>query len=99
MYFYMNLGAFAVVALVRRWTGSEDLEAFNGLIHKAPTLAVAMTIFPGESGWYATVGRVHRQIQYLCRLVLQGCIGVVACDWWYQHGHQPLLLRQPDSPS
>jgi NADH-quinone oxidoreductase subunit N len=44
-YILMNLGAFAVVALVRNATGSENLEAFRGLVRRAPVLAVTLTIF------------------------------------------------------
>jgi NADH-quinone oxidoreductase subunit N len=44
-YIAMNLGAFAVVALVRNATRSEDLNAFRGLIQRSPVLAITMTIF------------------------------------------------------
>jgi NADH-quinone oxidoreductase subunit N len=44
-YIVMNLGAFAVVALVRNATGSEDLSAFRGLVRRSPVLAVTMTVF------------------------------------------------------
>lgn len=44
-YVAMNTGAFAVVALVRNATGSEDIGAFRGLVRRSPLLAVAMTLF------------------------------------------------------
>jgi NADH-quinone oxidoreductase subunit N len=44
-YIAMNLGAFAVVALVRNATRSEDLSAYRGLVQRSPVLAVTMTIF------------------------------------------------------
>jgi len=44
-YLLMNLGAFAVVALVRNQTGSEHLNAYRGLIQRSPVLAVAMAFF------------------------------------------------------
>src|SRR4029079_12017678 len=44
-YIAMNLGAFAVVALVRNATGSENLEAFRGLARRSPVVAVTMTVF------------------------------------------------------
>ena len=44
-YFLMNLGAFAVVALVRNQTGSEDLDAIRGLAKRSPLLAVGMAFF------------------------------------------------------
>jgi NADH-quinone oxidoreductase subunit N len=45
VYLFMNLGAFAVVAFVRNQTGSEDLSTYEGLVHRAPWLAIAMSIF------------------------------------------------------
>lgn len=44
-YVVMNLGAFAVVALVRNATGSEDLAAMRGLVRRSPVLAVTMALF------------------------------------------------------
>lgn len=44
-YLVMNLGAFAVVALVRNATGREDLEGFRGLVWRSPVLAVTMALF------------------------------------------------------
>lgn len=44
-YLLMNLGAFAVVALMRNATGSEDISAYRGLVRRNPTLAVTMAIF------------------------------------------------------
>lgn len=44
-YIVMNLGAFAVVALVRNATGSETLDSFRGLGRRQPVLAVTMTLF------------------------------------------------------
>ena len=41
-YVFMNLGAFGVAAMVTWRTGSEDIEAFNGLGRRAPWLAVPM---------------------------------------------------------
>ncbi len=43
-YVAMNLGAFAVVALVRNATGSENITAFRGLVKRSPLLATTMTI-------------------------------------------------------
>jgi NADH-quinone oxidoreductase subunit N len=44
-YLPTNLGAFAVVALVRNRTGREDLEAYRGLMTQAPFLAIGLTVF------------------------------------------------------
>jgi NADH-quinone oxidoreductase subunit N len=44
-YLLMNLGAFAVVALVRNRTGAEALDAVRGLGRRSPILAVGMSFF------------------------------------------------------
>jgi NADH-quinone oxidoreductase subunit N len=44
-YLLMNLGAFAVVALIRNRTGSEELAASAGLVRRAPVLVVTLTVF------------------------------------------------------
>jgi NADH-quinone oxidoreductase subunit N len=44
IYFFMNLGAFGVTALVAWDSGTDRIEAFNGLIRRAPWLAVPMVI-------------------------------------------------------
>jgi proton-translocating NADH-quinone oxidoreductase, chain N len=44
-YLFMTMGAFAVIQLVARDRGSEDLRAFAGLFRRSPLLALAMTLF------------------------------------------------------
>jgi len=44
-YLFMNLGAFAVVAILRNQTGSEDLSSYRGLAYRSPLMAVLMSIF------------------------------------------------------
>mgnify|MGYP000846666414 FL=1 len=43
-YVFMNVGAFAVVAMVERAEGQTGLDAFAGLYHRAPWTAGAMTV-------------------------------------------------------
>ncbi|MHC4876268.1 MAG: NADH-quinone oxidoreductase subunit N [Planctomycetota bacterium] len=44
VYLFMNLGAFAVVALLRNHTYSEEIDSFNGLGWQAPALCVCMAV-------------------------------------------------------
>jgi NADH-quinone oxidoreductase subunit N len=44
-YVFMNLGAFAVVAILRNRTGSEDLTTFRGLVYRSPGAVVLMGVF------------------------------------------------------
>ncbi len=44
IYLFMNLGAFGVVALVNWDCGNDNIESFNGLIRRAPVLAVSLVL-------------------------------------------------------
>ena len=44
VYMFMNLGAFAVVALIRNQTFSEELKDYSGIASKAPALSICMLI-------------------------------------------------------
>jgi NADH-quinone oxidoreductase subunit N len=42
VYFFMNLGAFAIVALIRNQTYSEEISSYAGLVRQSPALAGGM---------------------------------------------------------
>ena len=42
VYMFMNLGAFAVVALIRNQTFSEEIDDYSGIVRQAPALAICM---------------------------------------------------------
>lgn len=44
VYLFMNLGAFAVIAIARNYTFSEEVDSFKGLISQSPTLCIVMLI-------------------------------------------------------
>ena len=44
VYLFMNLGAFAVVAIARNHTFSEEVDSFKGLVGQSPTLCIVMLI-------------------------------------------------------
>ena len=44
VYLFMNLGAFAIVALIRNQTFSEEIDDYKGLSQQAPVLAICMAI-------------------------------------------------------
>ena len=44
VYLFMNLGAFAIVAIARNHTFSEEIDSFKGLIGQSPTLCIGMLI-------------------------------------------------------
>jgi NADH-quinone oxidoreductase subunit N len=43
-YLFMNLGAFAIVALLRNKLRSEEIEAYSGLVRSSPGLVVATAV-------------------------------------------------------
>jgi NADH-quinone oxidoreductase subunit N len=60
VYLFMNLGAFAIVALIRNQLYSEELEDLNGLATQCPVLCFAMALcvfsligLPPMGGFYA----------------------------------------------
>ncbi len=60
IYAAMNLGAFAVVLIAARKTGSGEISSFGGMFNYAPGITVAMTAFlfslagiPPVGGWWA----------------------------------------------
>ncbi|MCA9036491.1 MAG: NADH-quinone oxidoreductase subunit N [Planctomycetaceae bacterium] len=44
VYMFMNLGAFAVIALCRNHTFSEDIDSVKGLISQSPVLCITMLV-------------------------------------------------------
>jgi NAD(P)H-quinone oxidoreductase subunit 2 len=56
-YMVMNLGAFAVVIYFNQLTGSDEIKAYSGLIHKRPLLTLVMSFFMlSLAGMPITVG-------------------------------------------
>lgn len=44
VYFFMNLGAFAIIALIRNQTFSEEIDNYAGLVRQSPLLAIGMLV-------------------------------------------------------
>jgi NADH-quinone oxidoreductase subunit N len=44
-YLFMNLGAFAVVAIMRNLTGHEDITYFRGFVYRSPLLVITFAVF------------------------------------------------------
>ncbi|MBV7332202.1 NADH-quinone oxidoreductase subunit N [Chloroflexi bacterium TSY] len=75
-YLFTNVGAFLVVMVIEDTIGSHDISAYQGLMYKAPGLAIAMLIFllsltgiPVTGGFigkfYVFGAAVQRQFWYL----------------------------------
>lgn len=104
IYFFMNLGAFAVVAFMRNKTGSEEIDAYQGLIYKAPVLAVTFAIFllslvgmPPLAGFNAKF-QVFAVLyeQKLFWLLAVGGLNTVLSLFYYLNVVRVMILKQPE---
>ena len=105
----MNLGAFAVVALVRNATGSEDMSAYRGLVRRSPVLAVSMAFFllsllglPPLAGFAAKfqvfavlyqAGRSYASTDALVAWVYFGLLAVAAINTAVSAGYYLKIVR------
>jgi len=80
-YLFMNIGALAVLMVIERSTGSDELSGFAGLYYRAPYTAVAMTLivmslagFPVTGGFfgklYILLGTMESQKFWLGAIML-----------------------------
>jgi NADH-quinone oxidoreductase subunit N len=105
VYYLMNLGAFLVVILVARQLGSEDVSAYKGLIHRAPFLAIAMTIFllsltgiPLTAGFIGKVYLFAAVVnQKLYWLAVVGLLNSVVSLYYYAKVFKAMTLDEPPS--
>jgi len=44
VYMFMNLGAFAVIAVARNYTFSEEMDSLKGLVSQSPVLCISMMV-------------------------------------------------------
>jgi NADH-quinone oxidoreductase subunit N len=104
-YYLMNLGAFLVVILVARQIGSEEIADYRGLIHRAPFLTIAMTIFllsltgiPLTAGFigkvYIFAAVVNQKIYWLA---LVGVLNSVVSLVYYARVFKTMTLEAPAS--
>lgn len=84
-YVFMNAGAFAVLTVVARDAGKEDLSAFAGLYHRAPATAIAMTALlcslaglPVTGGFFGKLfilfGTVQTGVYWLAAILLASTV-------------------------
>jgi NADH-quinone oxidoreductase subunit N len=110
VYFFMNLGAFAVVAFIRNLIGSEDLSGYSGLVYRAPWLTVTMAVFllslvgiPPLAGYmakfqiFAAVYHAWQTQQQMGLLVLLalGLLNTVLSLFYYVNVLKVMVLHQP----
>ena len=102
-YYMMNLGAFLVVILVARQVGSEEIADYRGLVHRAPFLTIAMTIFllsltgiPLTAGFigkvYLFAAVVNQKIYWLA---VVGVLNSVISLYYYAKVFKTMTLEAP----
>lgn len=98
VYLVTNLGAFAVVAIVRDVTGSEAISDYAGLIHRDKSIVICFTIllislvglpplagFIGKFAVFAGVTRGYLATgdSYLAALLFGGCLNTAISLFYY----------------
>ncbi len=107
VYLFMNLGAFYIVMLVANKTGSEDIDAYNGLGQKAPFIGVAMTVFLlSLTGLPPTAGFIGKLYIFsaligakLIWLVVIGALNSVVSLYYYVRVLRSMFLKEPTAGS
>ncbi|MBX9582210.1 MAG: NADH-quinone oxidoreductase subunit N [Gemmataceae bacterium] len=111
-YLAMNLGAFAVVALVRNRTGSEELSAVRGLVWRSPVAAVAMAVFlfsllgfpplAGFAGKFQVFAAVYEAgrdgFPGAYALLGVGVLNTALSAYYYLKVVREMVLEEPTSP-
>ncbi|QDU77564.1 NADH-quinone oxidoreductase subunit N [Bremerella volcania] len=98
VYLLMNLGAFAVVAMVRDVTGSEEIRDYAGLIHRSKSFTICLTVmlvslvglpplagFIGKFAVFAGLARGYLAggETYLVALLVIGCVNTAISLFYY----------------
>jgi NADH-quinone oxidoreductase subunit N len=108
IYLFMNLGAFLVVGIVGRLSGSESIFEFRGLSARAPFAAVAFAIFlfsltglPPLAGF---VGKFHlfkalvdRGGEWQITLAIIGLLNSAVSLYYYARIVKAMFLEKPPS--
>ncbi|MFO7799799.1 MAG: NADH-quinone oxidoreductase subunit N [Rhodohalobacter sp.] len=75
VYLFMNLGAFYVAMLFSNLTGTESIEKYKGLGHRAPLMGVSMTVFlVALTGFPPTAG-------FIAKLYIFGA--AISAGWFW----------------
>ncbi|HEY4613106.1 MAG TPA: NADH-quinone oxidoreductase subunit N [Bacteroidota bacterium] len=107
VYLFMNLGAFYCVMLVANKLGSEDIDSYKGLGHRAPVLATAMVVFfISLAGLPPTAGFVGKLYLFAALLDAQwvwlaviGALNSVVSLYYYVRVVRNMFLRDPEGSS
>lgn len=109
VYLFMNLGAFAVIALVRNHTYGETTGDVRGLISQAPVLCVVMLVcffslvglppfggFVGKFFIFAAVFNAGSSHSFMYVLLAFGCLNTVFSLFYYIRVLKTMFLETRD---
>ncbi len=106
VYFFMNLGAFAMVAIIRNQIFSEEIEDYRGLGFQSPMLAVCMAIclfslvgLPPLGGFFAklaifaSVYEASKVSPFMFALLVIGLLNTVFSLFYYVGVLKTMILQ------
>lgn len=110
IYMFMNLGAFGIVALVQWDSGSDKLEAFTGLMRRAPWLTIPMIVclvslvglppFAGFFGkWWVLLALGEMGGILGWSLVVVACVNTLISLYFYMRIVVQMTLRDDGRPA
>ncbi len=105
VYMFMNLGAFYLVMLIAGATGSEDIDSYKGLGHRAPLVGVSLVIFLiSLTGLPPTAGFIGKLYVFSALLdgkwiwlALVGAVNSVISLYYYVRVIRNMYLRDPEA--
>ncbi|MFN3152846.1 NADH-quinone oxidoreductase subunit N [Bremerella sp.] len=112
VYLLMNLGAFAVVAMVRDVTGSEEIRDYAGMIHHSKSFTICLTVmlislvglpplagFIGKFAVFAGLARGYLASgeTYLVSLLVVGCLNTAISLFYYLRIVKAMTIDAADS--
>jgi len=113
VYMFMNLGAFAVIAIVRNYTFGETIDDVRGLISQSPTLCVVMLVcmfslvglppfggFIGKLFIFASTYKAGDVHKFMYVLLAFGALNTVFSLFYYMRVLRVMFLevRPADAP-
>ena len=110
VYFFMNLGAFAIVALIRNQTFSEEIADYAGLARQSPGIAICMLTclfslvglpplggFIGKFMIFASLFDAGRYHPVMWFVLMVGGLNTVFSLFYYVRVVKSMFLGQPQA--
>lgn len=112
VYLVMNLGAFAVVAMVRDVTRSEEIQDYAGMIHRSKSFTICLTVmlislvglpplagFIGKFAVFAGLARGYLASgeTYLVALLVIGCVNTAISLFYYLRIVKVMTIESVDA--